>query len=180
MVDKKTGAPQDEKQAAQPTIQVVAQYVKDFSFENPNSPESLLAGLGAPETSVQINLKHHQLREGAYEAVLNFKIEAKFKEKAKVAFIIELAYAATVAISGFPKEQHQPILMVEIPKLLFPFAREIIAKATMQGGYPPLYLQPVNFDAIYVQETQRAQAAAAAEEGHPAKAAGGKGGKKSN
>ena len=175
MTDKKKDASaQDDKKAQQPAIQVVAQYVKDFSFENPNSPESLLAGLGAPETAVQINLKHQQLREGAYETALNFRIEATFKEKSKTAFIIELSYAATVAITGFPKEQHQPILMVEVPKLLFPFAREIIAKATMQGGYPPLYLQPVNFDAIYVQEAQRAAAAAA--ESETAKTA--KGGKK--
>lgn len=172
---KTTDTATEAKTEKQPGIQVVAQYVKDFSFENPNSPESLLAGLGAPETGVQINMKHQLISEGVYEAVLNFKIEAKFKEKAKVAFIIELAYAATVAITGFPKEQHQPILMVEVPKLLFPFAREIIAKATMQGGYPPLYLQPINFDAIYIQETKRAQAAAAqGGEDITAKSAGGK------
>lgn len=175
MTDKKTETQASSDQKQQPAIQVVAQYVKDFSFENPNSPETLLAGLGAPETAVQIGLKQNQLREGAYETSLNFKIEAKFKEKNKVAFIIELAYAATVAISGYPKEQHHPILMVEIPKLLFPFAREVIAKATMQGGYPPLYLQPVNFEAIYLEEAKRAKEAA---EGGGAKAAAG--GKKVN
>lgn len=175
MTDNKTEDKSDAAQKQQPAVQVVAQYVKDFSFENPNSPETLLAGLGAPETSVQIGLKHNPLREGAYETSLNFKIEAKFKEKNKVAFIIELAYAATVAISGYPKEQHHPILMVEIPKLLFPFAREIIAKATMQGGYPPLYLQPVNFDAIYLEEARRAK-----EAGETGAAQAAKGGKKAN
>ncbi len=162
----------EEQKPAQPSIQINAQYVKDFSFENPNSPESLLAGLGAPETAVQINLKHEQLKEGAYEVVLSFKIEAKFKDKGKTAFIIDLSYAAAVSLGNVPKEHHHPVLMVEIPKLLFPFAREIIAKAAIQGGFPPLYLQPINFEAIYMQEAQRAKAAT--ESGEKGKAAGGK------
>jgi preprotein translocase subunit SecB len=138
-------------------VQVHAQYVKDLSFENPNSPESLLAGWGAPETNVQINIRHQAIKDDTHEIVLLFRIEAKNKENDKMSFIVELAYGATVSLAGIPEANIHPVLMVEVPKLLFPFAREIIADASIRGGYPPLYLQPVNFEAIYVAEAQRQQ-----------------------
>ncbi len=145
-------------------VQVHSQYVKDMSFENPNSPDSILNNWGAPETHVQVNIQYRQLSEEKklYEVVLLFRIEAKNKEKDKMAFIIELAYGCAVSLGNLPKDNVEPVLMIEIPKLLFPFAREIIANGSIQGGYPPLYIQPINFEAVYVQrlEQQKAEAEA--------------------
>lgn len=141
-------------------IQVHAQYVKDLSFENPNSPESLLTGWGAPETQVQVNIQYRPLeqQENTFEVILLFRIEAENKEHKKTAFIVELAYGSTVTIGEVPKENVEPILMIELPKLLFPFAREVIAKSSIQGGYPPLYIQPINFEAVYIQRLQQQKA----------------------
>ncbi|MBV1928635.1 MAG: protein-export chaperone SecB [Gammaproteobacteria bacterium] len=142
-------------EVAAPGIQIHAQYVKDFSFENPNSPESLLSNWGAPETNVQINIRHRPIKENIHEVLLVFRVQADNKEQKKTSFIIELAYGCTVSLNGVPEENQQAVLMIEVPKLLFPFAREIMAKASIQGGYPPLYLQPINFEAIYVAEAKR-------------------------
>lgn len=161
---KDAPAAKAQEQAAVPTqqqspnLQVIAQYIKDFSFENPNAPESLIGNWGQPETNVQIFLKHQKIRDDSYECVINLRVEAKKKGEQKVCFIIDLAYGALVLLRNVPQENHQPVIMVEVPKLLFPFAREIIANATAQGGYPPLYLTPISFEAIYVAEMKRLQA----------------------
>jgi preprotein translocase subunit SecB len=152
-------APAQPQAGTQPGIQVVAQYIKDFSFENPNAPESLVAGWPQPETNVQIFLRHQTLREDAYECSVNFRVEAKKPGEDKVAFIVDLSYAALVLLKNVPKENHAPVIMVEVPKLLFPFAREIIANATASGGYPPLYLTPISFEQIYMNELKRQQGA---------------------
>jgi len=144
--------------SAEPSIQIVAQYVKDFSFENPNAPESLVSGWPAPETNVQIKLGQNHLKEHVFESSLNFRVEAKNKQDGKMAFIIDLHYGAMVVLHNIPMENTQAVLMVEVPKLLFPFMREIIATATSQGGYPPLYLAPISFESIYMNEMKRLQA----------------------
>ncbi len=146
---------QAPQQVAQPNIQVVSQYIKDFSFENPNAPESLIGNWGQPETNVQIFLKHNKLRDDTYECTVNFRVEAKKKGDQKICFIVDLAYGALVVLRNVPVENHQPVILVEVPKLLFPFAREIVASATSQGGYPPLYLTPISFEAIYISEMKR-------------------------
>ncbi|HYD18292.1 MAG TPA: protein-export chaperone SecB [Patescibacteria group bacterium] len=153
---------QDQQNAAQqpanaPGVQVIAQYIKDFSFENPNAPESLVSGWPQPETNVQIFLRHNQLKDDVYECTVNFRVEAKAKEKDKVCFIIDLSYGALVVLKNIPKENHQPVIMVEVPKLLFPFAREIVANVTSAGGYPPLFLTPISFETIYINEVKRLQ-----------------------
>ncbi len=143
----------------QPGVQVIAQYIKDFSFENPNAPESLVSGWPQPETSVQIFLRHQPVKDDVYECSVNFRIEAKKKVDEKVCFIIDLSYGALVVLKNIPTENHQPVIMVEVPKLLFPFAREIVANVTSAGGYPPLYLTPISFEAIYINELKRQQEA---------------------
>ena len=157
MTDKK-----DKKEipaAAQtaPSIQVIAQYVKDCSFENPHAPESLVSGWPAPDTGVQVSLGHSHLKDNLFESALNFRIEAKNSKDNKMAFIIDLHYGAMVALQNIPQENIQPVLMVEVPKLLFPFVREIVASMTAKGGYPPLYLTPISFEAIYMSEMKRQQ-----------------------
>lgn len=155
----KAAAPTDAGQASanQQGVQVIAQYIKDFSFENPNAPESLVSGWPQPETNVQIFLKHQVLKDDVYECSVNFRVEAKAKEKDKICFIIDLSYGALVVLKNIPKENHQPVIMVEVPKLLFPFAREIVANTTSAGGYPPLFLTPISFETIYINEVKRLQ-----------------------
>ena len=157
MTDKKA---QQETSAPgqQPGIQIVSQYIKDLSFENPNAPESLVSGWPAPETSVQIFLGQKKVQDNTYECLIHFRIEAKKKGEDKVCFLADLHYAALVVLQNLAADQHQPVLMVEVPKLLFPFAREIVANLTASGGYPPLYLAPISFEAIYINEMKRLQA----------------------
>ncbi len=140
-----------------PSIQVIAQYVKDCSFENPHAPESLVSGWPAPGTSVQISLSQTHLKDSLFESALNFRIEAKNAKDNKMAFIIDLHYGAMVALHNIPPENIQPVLMVEVPKLLFPFVREIVSGMTSKGGYPPLYLTPISFEALYMSEVKRIQ-----------------------
>lgn len=149
------GQQPQQQQVSQPNLQVISQYVKDFSFENPNAPESLIGNWGQPETNVQIFLKHQKIRDDSYECVVNFRIEARKKGGDKVCFVIDLAYGALVVLRNVPAENHQPVIMVEVPKLLFPFAREIVANATQNGGYPPLFLTPISFETIYINEMKR-------------------------
>lgn len=141
----------------EPSIQVIAQYVKDCSFENPHAPESLVSGWPAPNTSVQISLSQNHLKDNFYESALNFRIEAKNVKDNKMAFIIDLHYGAMVSLQNIPQENTQAILMVEVPKLLFPFVREIVATMTSKGGFPPLYLTPISFETIYMSEVKRLQ-----------------------
>lgn len=149
--------PQNQQNMTQ--IQVHSQYIKDLSFENPNSPESLISGWGAPETNVQVNIQYRPLNEEnkMFEVVLLYRIEAFNKEHDKAVFIVELAYGSTVTLGNVAAEHIEPVLMIEIPKLLFPFSREIIANTVIQGGYPPLYIQPINFEAVYMQKLQQAK-----------------------
>jgi preprotein translocase subunit SecB len=149
-----------EASPTQPSIQVVSQYVKDASFENPNAPESLVSGWPAPETAVQISLGQKQLKDNMFESSIHLRIEAKNKQDGKMSFIIDLHYGAMVALQNVPKENIPVVLMVEVPKLLFPFAREIVSNMTSQGGYPPLYLTPISFEQIYISEVKRQQAEA--------------------
>jgi preprotein translocase subunit SecB len=159
--DQNTQTDTATPEAQGPSIQVVAQYIKDMSLENPNSPASIVGGWGAPETNVQINIRTQQLKDDMHEATLMFRIEARVpKQENKVAFIIELAYAATVQLKNVQEDNVSPVLMIEVPKLIFPFAREVIADATVKAGFPPLYMQPISFEAIYAQDVQRRAAEA--------------------
>ncbi len=151
-------AKQQENADNQPGIQILAQFIKDFSFENPNAPESLVSGWGAPEINVQIALQQKPLKDGMYECLTHFRVEAKKKGEDRIAFIADLHYGALTAIKNIPKENHNAIMMIEVPKMLFPFAREIISNATAQGGYPPLFLTPISFENIYINEMKRQQA----------------------
>ncbi len=160
MADKKETTP-PQQPPAEPSIQVVTQYVKDLSFENPHAPESLVAGWPAPETNVQVSLNARNLKDNLHECALTFRIEAKNKQDGRMSFIIEVSYGAMVALHNIPKENVQAVMLVEVPKLLFPFVREIVSGMTSRGGYPPLFLTPISFEAIYMEQIKRAQAEAA-------------------
>jgi preprotein translocase subunit SecB len=132
-------------------VNILAQYVRDLSFENPNAPGAL-RGAAPPEMEINIGMDARKLPgddEDLYEVVLNLSATAT-RDKAAM-FLVELQYAAMVTLKGVPQKTHHPVLFIEIPRLLFPFARQIISDMTIQGGYPPLMLNPVDFQALYME-----------------------------
>lgn len=138
------GAPQTN-----PRFSVLAQYTKDFSFENPNAPRTLGPQQSPPNISVQINVNARQLAPTDYEVSL--MLEGGAGQGADTLFKFELNYAGIFRVENFPTEQVQPVVMIEGPRLLFPFARQIIADAVRGGSYPPLYIDPIDFHALYLQ-----------------------------
>jgi preprotein translocase subunit SecB len=143
------GAASAEGEATTLPLHVLVQYVKDLSFENPNAPQSLVHSQPAPQVNVRVNIDASAVGEGVYEVVLGLRCEAKQEEA--IAFLVEVAYAGLFQLPGVPPEHHRPILMIEGGRLLFPFARAIIADATREGGYPPLLLNPVDFAELFRQ-----------------------------
>jgi preprotein translocase subunit SecB len=156
------GAPAEA--APPPQLNVLAQYTKDLSFENPNAPTSLGPQPQPPAINIQINVNANKLGENEYEVMLS--IEGKAENAGKVIFSFELIYAGMFRIVNVPPENLHPLIMIECPRLLFPFAREIVATAVRDGGFPPLMLDPVDFVSLYRQNLDR-QAAEQAAAGKP-------------
>ena len=129
------------------TIQINGQYIKDFSFENPNSPHSLQPK-NTPSIEVNINVDAKKLSDDVYEVALTISISGT--DGGNPLFVIELVYAGVFTFSNMVDEKLQPSLLIDCPRLLFPFARSIIANVTSDGGLPPLLLQPVNFAQLFL------------------------------
>lgn len=140
-----------------PMLQVLAQYTKDQSFENPNAPESLRSGLEAPTISINIEIGRQMMEDDTVEVVLVLRADARRGED--VAFIAELEYAGLFAFAGVDIETIQPMILIECPRMLFPFARQIMAQMTQNGGYPPIMLEPPDFAAMFREEMMRRAAA---------------------
>jgi len=143
---------------APPQLNVRAQYTKDLSFENPNAPASLGPQATPPQINIQINVGANNVNQNEYEVTLS--VEGKAENAGKIIFSFELAYAGVFRIVNVPQENLHPLIMIECPRLLFPFAREIIATAVRDGGFPPLMLDPVDFVGLYRQNMERQAAAA--------------------
>ena len=129
-------------------VGVIAQYVKDLSFENPNAP-AVYQWQGQPQMDVQVNIGVQGVGQDVHEVVLKIEVEAKGDQG--TAFRVELLYAGLFALRNIPAEQLQPFLLAEAPRLLFPFARQIIAEAVTSTGFPPLLLDPIDFAGLYMQ-----------------------------
>lgn len=138
---------------AGPMLSVLAQYTKDQSFENPNAPESLRTGMAAPEISINIEIGRQMLADDTVEVVLMLRADARRGEQ--VAFIAELEYAGLFAFQNVNVDEIQPLILIECPRLLFPFARQIMAQMTQNGGYPPIMLEPPDFAAMFREELMR-------------------------
>jgi len=134
-------------------ITINTQYVKDLSFENPNAPQSLVPQASQPNIEVNVNVQARGLGPNVYEVVLSITCTAK--HETMTAFIVEVAYAGVFTLGGVPAEHVHPLLLIECPRLLFPFARALVANATRDGGFLPLLIQPIDFLDLY-----RRQAAA--------------------
>ena len=144
----------DNANALMPTLQVLTQYTKDLSFENPGAPESL-ATSGQPQIAIQINVNAKPIRDGEYEVEL--KIDAKAEVQNKTLFALELAYAGIFRVQNVAQETVHPFVMIECPRMLFPFARQIVADTVRNGGFPPLMIDPVDFVTLYRQRMAKAQ-----------------------
>jgi preprotein translocase subunit SecB len=150
--------PQDPAQGqAQAQFRIVAQYTKDFSFENPNAPQFMLQPPAQPRMNIQINVNPRQLSNTDFEVEL--KLDGKAETNGSVLFAFDLTYAGVFHVQGIPQESVGPLIMIECPRLLFPFAREIIASSVIAGGFPPLLLDPIDFVALYQQKAQAQQQA---------------------
>lgn len=142
-----------------PQLSIVTQYIKDLSFENPNSPNSLLPQEKQPEINININVNANPLSETDFEVIL--KLEAKAGSGKEMMFNTDLTYAGIFRLVNIPEEAMHAAILIECPRLLFPFARQVVADATRNGGFPPLMIDPVDFARLY---QQRMAEAAAAEE----------------
>ncbi|WP_377292489.1 protein-export chaperone SecB [Rhizobium sp. SG2393] len=134
---------------AAPSLNILAQYVKDLSFENPGAPRSLQARDRAPAININVNVNANPLSETEFDVVLTLNAIAKDGDKA--VFNVELTYGGVFRVAGFPQEHMLPLLFIECPRLLFPFARQIVADATRNGGFPPLLIDPIDFGAMFAQ-----------------------------
>ena len=135
-----------------PQAGLLSQYVKDLSFENPNAP-GVYQWQGQPQIDIQFNIASGQVGDDAYEVIL--KIDTKAIADDKVAFQVELSYAGLFAIRNVPEDQLQGFLLAEAPRLLFPFARRVLADAVRDGGFPPLLLDPIDFGQLYMAQSEQ-------------------------
>jgi len=133
----------------EPQVGVIAQYVKDLSFENPNAP-AVYQWQGQPRIDVQFNIGAQTVGEDIHEVALKIDVSAMAEEQ--TAFRVELVYAGLFALRNIPADQLQPFLLAEAPRILFPFARRIVADAVRDGNFPPLMLEPIDFGALYMQQ----------------------------
>ncbi|MEX0954739.1 MAG: protein-export chaperone SecB [Rhizobiaceae bacterium] len=146
-------------QGAQPapdaTINILAQYIKDFSFESPGAPQALRGRDKPPAININVNVNANPLADKEYDVVLTLNAQAKYDNE--VLFNAELVYGGIFRIDGFPQEHMLPLLFIECPRLLFPFARQIIADATRNGGFPPLMIDPIDFAKMFQQRMAEEQ-----------------------
>jgi len=159
MADENTnaGAPGDggaqEGQMAMPSIQIAAQYIKDLSFENP----SMGINVRQPQIEFSVDLQARKMQDsGPYEVIMKLRVTANQEDK--TIFLLELAYGGIFVLERVPDEAIQPILLIECPRMMFPFVRRIVADLVSDGGLPPLMIEPIDFAQLYRNRLARAAA----------------------
>ena len=165
--DGKNGSEQNPQGAApgasngngqQPQLSVLTQYVKDLSFESPGAPLSLRPREKSPAININVNVQANPIAETDYD--VNLTLTAKAEDEGQVLFNVELVYGGVFRIAGFKQEHMLPVLFIECPRLLFPFARQIISECTRNGGFPPLMIDPVDFAQMFQRRMAEEQAKA--------------------
>lgn len=143
----------------QPSMRILGQYLKDLSFENPHAPQSM-AMQGQPEINIAVNVNAKPMGQPSdFEVELH--LDAKARHQGKVVFAADMLYAGVFRLENIPQEALHPIVLIECPRMLFPFARQILADATRSGGFPPLMLDPIDFASMYqrrIAEQKKAEA----------------------
>ena len=142
--------PQPQPQPAPSPLTIHGQYIKDLSFENPRAPQSLIEQK-QPQLTLNVNVSTRQFDPKTFEVTLTIEASAQTQEKEPL-FVLELIYGGTVSLGEVPQEAFGPLLLIDTPRLLFPFARAIVANATREAGFPPLNIAPVDFVALYRQQ----------------------------
>jgi preprotein translocase subunit SecB len=155
--EKKTATPQAANPENAPQMSLQKIYVKDVSFETPNAPE-IFNEQGQPEIKMNLNQKVKKIADNTYEVVLSVTVTCNILEK--TAYLVEVQKAGVFSLMNFEENMLHQTLGSYCPNVLFPYARQIISDLVMNGGFQPLLLQPVNFDQLYAQQMQQAQAQA--------------------
>lgn len=144
-----------EQELGEPGFRILAQFVRDLSFENPLAPESLKGGGAQPQIDMGVEMNARSRPDGLYE--VDLKLSARAARDGGVAFHVELLYGGLFSIVGVPEAELEPVLLIDCPRYLFPFARRLIADVTSEGGFPPFLIEPIDFQGVYL--TRKAQAA---------------------
>ena len=152
-----------EQDQQEKRLSVAKVYVKDFSFESPQTPAIFNTQDWSPNTNLNLRSSHTPVSDSLHEVVLTLTVDAKGKEDDKTIFLVELQQAGLFEISGYDKEEMGVVIGSFCPNVLFPYARESIASTIQKGGFPEFVLQPINFDALYQQSLQQQTEGAAAE-----------------
>jgi len=152
-----TDAGQAALQAAPegPGIRILAQFIRDLSFENPRAPESLRQGAAQPQIDLGVEMNARGREDGLYE--VDLKLSAQAAREDGALFMVELVYGGLFQIGGVPEAEMEPVLLIECPRFLFPFARRIIADLSSEGGFPPFLLDPIDFAGVYAARKAEAQ-----------------------
>ena len=154
----------EQEQANTKQLAISKIYVKDFSFESPQSPAIFKGGEWKPETNLNLRSAHNAIEGNAHEVVLTITVDAKSDDK--TVFLVELQQAGIFEIAGYEGDEFGAIVGSFCPNILFPYARETIASIIQKGGFPEFVLQPINFDALYMQAKQQAAEQGAGTEAH--------------
>jgi len=148
----------DDKATQPAALSILTQYVKDLSFESPGAPQSLRGQDKAPGISINVNVNANPISATEFDVLLSLNAQASLEKDKGVLFNIELVYGGVFRVEGFPQEHMLPILFIECPRLLFPFARQIVAECSRNGGFPPLMIDPIDFAQMFQQRMAEEQA----------------------
>jgi len=155
---------EETSQPAQPSVNVLAQYIRDLSFENILAQKGV-SGDVTPDIQIQVKLDARKRSiENQYETIIKLNIDSKSKDTNDQLFLLEIEYAGVFTVTGVPDEQLHPFLMIECPRMIFPFLRRVVSDLTQDGGFPALNLETIDFMQLYRSEALRRQTEAASEE----------------
>ncbi len=146
MTDIDAGAAAPEG-SAEPGIRILAQFIRDLSFENPRAPDALRPSQDQPQIDLGVEMNARGREDGLFE--VDLKLSAKANRSDGPLFVVELLYGGVFQISGVQPDEMEPVLLIECPRYLFPFARRIIAEVSSEGGFPPFLLDPIDFAGVY-------------------------------
>lgn len=148
-------AAQDDTGAAETGIRIVAQFVRDFSFESPHAPDSLRAGGAPPAIDMGVEMNARGRTDGLFE--VDLKLSARATRDEQPVFHVEVVYGGLFHIAGVPEADLEPVLLIECPRFLFPYARRLISDVTTEGGFPPFLIDPIDFAGVYAARKAQAE-----------------------
>jgi preprotein translocase subunit SecB len=157
MTDSTAAPPvsQDEIAATETGIRIIAQFVRDFSFESPHAPDSLRSGAAAPAIDMGVEMNARGRTDGLFE--VDLKLSARATREEQPVFHVEVLYGGLFHIAGVPESELEAVLLIECPRFLFPYARRLISDVTTEGGFPPFLIDPIDFAGVYAARKAQAE-----------------------